>query len=85
MDAMNTGQPPVTWLSTVGIGSIRVAICSRMASLQRGWGGGGGAADRLFEPDTALLAVGGKAAGGAVPGGRGLAAASADAAAVDAV
>jgi hypothetical protein len=36
----------------VGIGSIRAAICSRMASLQRGWGGGGGAADRLFEPDT---------------------------------
>jgi hypothetical protein len=33
------GHAAVTWLSTVGIGSIRVAaICSRMASQQRGLG-----------------------------------------------
>ena len=36
LDAMNTGQAAVTWLSTVGTGLISAVICSRMAFRQRG-------------------------------------------------
>jgi hypothetical protein len=42
----------VIWRSTVGTELISAAICPRVTSLQRGWGGGGVAPDALCEPHT---------------------------------
>src|SRR5712692_7427784 len=49
LDAMNTGQPAVTWLSTGRDRTDQGGVCSRMAFRQRGWGGARDAADGLFE------------------------------------